>query len=64
MIGCKVAWSISATLVFKILKRKQNESTAESGHCDVQVQMLMIKMPISQKRMNVFWSDMITMFSE
>ena len=58
-IGYKFSWNISGTLVFNIVKKNK----AELGHSD----LLSIytsnfaQMPTSQEKMNVFWSDSITM---
>ena len=53
------------TLVFKIVKMKK-KITAELGHSDLLsvYKSDFAQVPISQKNMNVFWSDLITIVLE
>ena len=64
IIGYKLVWNISGTLVFKIVNIKK--STAELGHSDLLsiYKSNFAPMPISQENINVFWSDSITMVPE
>ena len=54
IIGYKVVWNISGTLVFKIVKIKK--SIAELGHSDILsvYKASFAQMPISQENMNAF----------
>ena len=51
-------------MVFKIYKNKK--STAELIHCDLfgVYNFSFAQLPISQDKINVFWSDLITMVPE
>ena len=56
IIGYKFVWIISY--------KNKKKSTAELGHSDLlsAYKSNFAKMPVSQENMNVFWSDLITMY--
>ena len=60
--GYKFASNISGTLVFNTVKK----STVELSHGDLLsvYKSSFAKMPISNENMNLFWSDLVTLFPE